>query len=686
MEKPNFLNIPESISHNSIHDQTSEEQSKFSDCSSNIWSMYLERAKEDDKKMVEMWKGDADGILVFTGLFSASVATFISMSIQDLRSNPEKTSAFYLMNIYQHLVDPTTSTSLEPPLFSPPNYAVWVNSLWFLSLAISLTCALLATLIQQWVRRYLTATQPRLSPHKQAIIREFFIEGVERLRLPWTVEALTTLLHISISLFFTGLVIFLYNVHLTTFTTVLGWVALCVIAYGSITLMPIFRHDSPYYTPLSSSAWVLVHGIVFTTLWCVDVLKYFGLNISQRVIYLGDLSQRRLAKGMGKTVKHTALHVASEIYPRALARTFNSLYEDHELERFFANLPGLCISKVVSDPFQVFIEPNKWRLSEALIGLMQRTLTSPLVNEPVRRRRSQVCIKAMRAASLPIRPYIFQDVFNGAWDGVPNFVEFGHFVWKDNYNDWYQAHYSTCMVSIVLLKTKRRDDRWFQLALRHFGVSQRSLKDYLSHGDSVLLANWIRVIRCIIPVPLEPFRDGNSFISRKTLELVSKFDIIDTLPTLQRDFCDLWNEIVGLAKFTPDHLTRSLSIAILKDVRHAYITLHDGTDSAPTAFSATTIDDEYFLFLSSSYPLCNIPEHRSHHVFRVQESGTDSTVSTVTVDSVHDVVLTAVPFPRGAPLTLPLPKPQHDYCSAQAAHDLLFSPAPQSIELPDGYQ
>ena len=30
--------------------------------------MYLDRVIEDDRRMVESWKGDADGMLVFVGL------------------------------------------------------------------------------------------------------------------------------------------------------------------------------------------------------------------------------------------------------------------------------------------------------------------------------------------------------------------------------------------------------------------------------------------------------------------------------------------------------------------------------------------------------------------------------------------------------------------------------------------
>ncbi|KAN0134345.1 hypothetical protein V8E53_007843 [Lactarius tabidus] len=307
--------------------------------------------------MAERWKADADSILVFTGLFSAAVSSLLSVTIQDLQPNSGEKSAFYLQNIYQILADPNASNTTSSPIsvnhgpydlpFSSPVYAIWVNSLWFSSLVLSLSCACLATLLQQWIRRYLTATQPRYNPHKQAIIREFFVEGVERLHLPWMVEALPALLHISLFLFFSGLVIFVFNIHLTLFSVVLWWIALLAISYGVITLMPIFSPDSPYYSPLSSSAWVIVHGIFFGTFWCFDLLKCFGLKISQRAIYLRDLSRRRLAKGVGKTAKHTVLHIASELYPRALARSFNSLHQDHELEQFFASIPGLCVSKAV---------------------------------------------------------------------------------------------------------------------------------------------------------------------------------------------------------------------------------------------------------------------------------------------------------------------------------------------------
>ncbi|KAH9055326.1 hypothetical protein EDB87DRAFT_1567519, partial [Lactarius vividus] len=176
-------------------------------------------AEEYDKKQAERWQADADGILIFTGLFSAAVATLVSVSIQDLRPNSQDTTAFYLANIYQLLADANGSqvsipSTLSNPAssFTPPKYAIWVNTLWFLSLIISLTCALLATLLQQWVRRYIKLTQARSSPHTRGRIRAFFSEGVDNLHLPRVVEALPILLHLSLFLFFAGLLVFLFNI------------------------------------------------------------------------------------------------------------------------------------------------------------------------------------------------------------------------------------------------------------------------------------------------------------------------------------------------------------------------------------------------------------------------------------------------------------------------------------------
>ncbi|KAI0249923.1 hypothetical protein BJV78DRAFT_1114486, partial [Lactifluus subvellereus] len=178
-----------------------------------LFQTYLDMAVKEDNSLAKHWNEGADGIIIFTGLFSAAVATLLTVSTLDLQQNPADVSAFYLAKIYQlqNGSQDSIPSTLSPPSskFSPSNHVVLVNILWFLSLAISITCALAATLVQQWARRYIKVTQQPYSPHKQARIRAFFAEGINKFHLPLVVELLPTFLHLSVFLFFAGLGVFL---------------------------------------------------------------------------------------------------------------------------------------------------------------------------------------------------------------------------------------------------------------------------------------------------------------------------------------------------------------------------------------------------------------------------------------------------------------------------------------------
>ena len=49
----------------SVQNQESKEISDHVDGSGPIFSLYLKMAAEEDKKMTDNWKDDADGILIF---------------------------------------------------------------------------------------------------------------------------------------------------------------------------------------------------------------------------------------------------------------------------------------------------------------------------------------------------------------------------------------------------------------------------------------------------------------------------------------------------------------------------------------------------------------------------------------------------------------------------------------------
>ena len=55
----------------------------YVDGSGLIFSMYLERAEEEDKKMAEDWKADADGILIFVRFYVKFWVSLMQLGMTD---------------------------------------------------------------------------------------------------------------------------------------------------------------------------------------------------------------------------------------------------------------------------------------------------------------------------------------------------------------------------------------------------------------------------------------------------------------------------------------------------------------------------------------------------------------------------------------------------------------------------
>ena len=524
------------------------------------------------------------------------------MSVQDLRPRSQDNSAFYLQNIYQLLANPTVYNALNPPpivappAFSPPRYAIWVNSLWFLSLAISLTAALLATMLHQWTRRYVTITQPiQSSPHKRARIRAFFADGIDRLHLPWAIEALPTLLHLSLSLFLAGLLIFLFNVNQTAFKAVVGWVGLFVGVYACITFMPIFRYDSPFYAPLSSTVWFLYAGTLYAVFKVLSLLP--GSRDSFRD--LKDRYRGWVLEGVEKAAEDTASDRSSKVDCRILESTIGALYEDEATERFFGAIPGFCDSQVVRSRLPSFL---RTKIRQLMDGFLDRTFLSESVSESTKIGRLTTCLNAADAA---LGPFVVSrtlvNIFDGRWHDAPQSIKMGYALrrWCNSRDEWIALTARSLLASIIAVQ--KRDNRWIALVEEQFGLPDRVLRDNIPHGDSVLLVILLHVTRNLFHSAVPPW-DAN------ILRFLSRFDIHNTLPRLQNDFCALWNEIVTEAR---NRRPLSRPVFILREIRHLYVTLHEGTYSAPTAFSASTAHGDETVWHPMSYPFCNVASHTS---------------------------------------------------------------------------
>ena len=533
--------------------------------------------------------------------------------MQDLKQDTSAISTFYLESIFLLLNNSNVSVSraflpstgkatvsLSLP-FSPPRYVVWVNTLWFLSLVISLTSALLASLLQRWARRYIKVTQPRYSPHKRARIRAFFAQGLERLHFPWAADAVPTLQHLSLFLFFVGLLLLLWNLNRTVFNAVVGWVVLATLLYAIITLLPIFRPDSPYYTPLSSLAWPLYGCIkhVFS-----DVL----FNTGTGSCFDGDSDQsdaqvRKYLLGSVEMIANEAVSERStEFDARILESTFDALGKDDTVEKFFEAIPGFLNSKLVEDLKKNFPSALRIKFREGLDGFLRRTLLSDSVIESTKIRRLVICLKATHVI---YGDHAVSQLLYSILD-----ESFGHVLQSTEAGDalerWCTSEVQSiagaarCVVARILagVPWRERNSRWVTLAatIFRFPELEHVPWEHISHDDSVLLSILIHCRQAIHPASWSP----------RILSSLSDLQVLNALPGLQHNFCALWNETVLKAR---DGRV-SPFVEILRRIRHAYVALHQRTNAAPTAFSALTSDSDRILGNPSSYPLCNIDSHR----------------------------------------------------------------------------
>ncbi|KAH9986334.1 hypothetical protein BJV74DRAFT_796825 [Russula compacta] len=527
--------------------------------------MYSEIAQEEDNKLIERYQKDADAALIF-----------------DI-------SAFYLENIYQLLAIPnasntlTPSTLARPPVFSPP----------------SLAGALVATLGQEWAHRYTRITQQSdFSPEKRARIRAIFANSTQGAwgYYFWGQGRLAFYLHSSVFLYIAGAIIYLFNTDNIVFSTVVCWVSIFTTVYAVVTVEAIFKPDILFYTPASPLILRLYLGILYAVIQVcshIKPLNGFCNDIRKHFQYLGDRYREGFLEGQLKATETTASKTPSGIDAHVLEWTFGCLVEDYALEKFFRALPGFFGSNLVNHLAGHLSDGFLIKFGQALIRFLDHTFSSHSVSELARSHPLVTCLNAARAAlGLDEALRILDEILNGRWGEALQSTEVGHFLrrWSDDSEE----------ISSSLRRIVARIVSRITLVKDEFDIPDRTLRDNLAHGDSALLAILIHFTRRLLHSGAP---SGDSNILRE----FSHIDIHSTLPGLRHNFCILWNEIVQEAR---RHSGGSTPILILKEIRHLYIALHQGTDAAPIAYSDLTTDDDNILLSPLSYPPCDVVEHR----------------------------------------------------------------------------
>jgi hypothetical protein len=274
----------------------------------------------------------------------------------------------------------------------------------------------MATLLQQWARRYLQIIQRKYAPLHHARIHEYFSMGTHKFGILGFVEVLPLLLLLSVFLFFAGLVVFAFRGnHIVAYVT-LAIVGFCTLSYIALTLLPFFFHDCPYHTPLTSVLWFFAQTVIplfISALYlCAKQLHLrWGMIGASKVNSLAERLKNKANKYLPENIisklESSTENISLDINKQMLARTLHWLNKDHELEEFVVGIPGLYESETFatyhgearSDIRSVLAAlpgagNSHLTLSWSIIGLAQRVPTRNL-SEHNQQRRTQTCLRAL---------------------------------------------------------------------------------------------------------------------------------------------------------------------------------------------------------------------------------------------------------------------------------------------------
>ncbi|KAG8798299.1 hypothetical protein FRC17_007515, partial [Serendipita sp. 399] len=243
-----------------------------------------------------------------------------------------------------------------PPKFEPPTYAIAVNCLFFASLCLSIATALAAVLAMQWVTDYGAVTRRAGStPEERVKRRHFRYQGGLDWRLDMIIGALPILLHVSVLLFFVGLIVWMWGVDHFVFGVVIVCGTIAGLFYIITTALAVLCPTCPYRTPLASWTYsglhLLVKGISFLS------LKFMG--------------PRTRSQGAEQPNKLEGMEAAESIEePRGQLRSKFKLLSSNLQSRF--SQPSLTLRDAA------YVQsPNRTLMKKSLIWLSNSISISP---------------------------------------------------------------------------------------------------------------------------------------------------------------------------------------------------------------------------------------------------------------------------------------------------------------------
>ena len=107
-------------------------------------------------------------------------------------------------------------------------------------------------------------------------MRAYIFDGINRFKMARVVAAMLKLLHLSVFLFFAGVVDFLFPIYPTLAYATLGCIMIFALPYAILTVLPNIHLNCPYGTPLSSITWRISHLSVIIFLRIILEIRKFS--------------------------------------------------------------------------------------------------------------------------------------------------------------------------------------------------------------------------------------------------------------------------------------------------------------------------------------------------------------------------------------------------------------------------
>jgi hypothetical protein len=444
--------------------------------------------------------------------------------------------------------------------------------LWFAGLASSLTSAMLATLLQSWIRRFVMTMPLRHISHSRARFRAYVSLEKSQRSLQITLDLIHLLLDVSIFTFLAGLPV----LAMTDISDVGTYI---VISFTSMPLVFLYTRLTaapPYYifaTPLYivGTSWRLTLRLIWNDLKRPSPWGRRGQPSSGP----GWLAVERARSVVEKLVKSQPLFLDREI----VAWLLRSLHQDQDFERFLESIPGFYCSEHVKEPTKVFRPFHSTTLPNTIVAFMHRTSSSVALPDETKQRRIRLSLEVIQ-----LDPYLLQCTFFHVLSlpAMPTIFQCIDFVLvadrsAENEDPDVQL-LAKCIIAIAISHSKgdELDPRLARVVARWLNLSIFNTNHHGRRADMKLI-NLIRLAQVLNSADCT-YRNG---IFDNALRAAGQFRVDNAASEYRNKFCILWNELLDLARMD----ARSNANHILPCISGVFAALHEGT--IPDSNSAT---------------------------------------------------------------------------------------------------